>query len=278
MTLMEIPQEAAGRVVTDLPEQDYHSHPALSHSGSKKLLPPYCPALFRWEQENPPEPKAVFDFGTAAHKLVLGVGCELVEVEANDWRTNAAKEARDEARARGAVPLLSDDMRVVEAMALALRRHPIASALLQDDAGTPEASLFWRDDETGVALRGRLDYLPNSGTRSRLLIADYKTCASAHPSKFAKSAADYGYHSQAAWYLDGAQALGLGDDAAFLFIAQEKTPPYLVSVIELDAEALTLGRSRNRDAIDLYAACVAADTWPGYADDVVLVSLPRWAA
>ena len=264
--------------VRDLPEQEYHAHPALSCSSAKKLLPPSCPAIFKWERSNPPAAKDVFDFGSAAHKLVLGVGADLLEVEADDWRTNAAKAARDEARERGAIPLLSKDMRVVEAMAAALHTHPIAKALLNRQSGRPEASLFWTDDETGVALRGRLDFLPDSEARDRLIVSDYKTCSSAHPDKFARSAADYGYHMQAAWYLDGVSALNLADDAAFLFIAQEKTPPYLVSVIELDADALAMGRARARQAIDIYAACVDADSWPGYTSDVALVSLPRWAA
>src|SRR3954471_5458063 len=97
-------------VYPDIPELAYHadcvSEGSLSCSGAKKLLPPSCPALFKWERENPPPPKRQFDFGHAAHKLVLGVGPELVGVDAPDWRTNAAKAQRDEARARGAVPLL----------------------------------------------------------------------------------------------------------------------------------------------------------------------------
>lgn len=265
-------------VVPDLDEQEYHHHPALSVSGAKKLLPPSCPAIFKWERDNPPEPKDVFDLGSAAHKLVLGVGCDLIEVEADDWRTAAAKESRAEARARGAVALLSKDMRTVEAMALALRQHPIASALLHRTAGTPEASMFWTDDETGVALRGRVDFLPDLDARDRLILTDYKTAQSAYPHKFAKDAGNYRYHMQAAFYLDGVRALGLADDAAFLFVVQEKVAPYLVSVVELDADALAEGQSKNRDAIDLYAACVAEDYWPSYTDDVALVSIPGWAA
>lgn len=266
--------------VYDLPEQTYHADPvpegSLSVSGAKKLLAPSCPAIFRYEQANRPAPKAVFDFGHAAHKLVLGIGADLVEVEADDWRTNAAKEARDAAHERGAVPLKSKDMRTVEAMALALHQHPIAAALLRADFGVPEASLFWRDDKTGVFRRGRVDWLPHPRD-GRMIVADYKTADSAEPQAFARSAAKYGYHMQAAWYLDAVEALDLADDAAFVFIVQEKTAPYLVSVVELDALALRIGRQRNRQAIDTYVECMTTGIWPGYADDVALVSLPRWA-
>jgi hypothetical protein len=267
--------------VYELPEDLYHADPvpegSLSVSGAKKLLPPSCPAIYRWEREHGRPHKPAFSFGHAAHKLVLGVGADLVEVEADDWRTNAAKAIRDEALERGAVPLLSKDMRTVEAMAMALHQHPIAAALLRADAGVPEASLFWRDDKTGVMRRGRLDWLPNARPDGRLIIPDYKTADSAEPGAFARSAAKYGYHMQAPWYLDGVEALNLAEDAAFVFIVQEKTAPYLVSVVELDSLALRIGRERNRQAIDTYLECRTTDTWPGYADDVTLVSLPRWA-
>jgi hypothetical protein len=58
---------------------------------------------------------------------------------------------------------------------------------------------------------------------------------------------------------------------------QEKTPPYLVSVIELGEMALTIGRHEYRKAIDIFARCVETDTWPGYGDDVVTVGAPVWA-
>lgn len=279
MTAEPIDLTQIGPGVHELPEHVYHAHPySLSQSGAKKLLPSSCPARFKWERDHPSPPTEAMEIGTAAHKLVLGIGPDLFEVPFDSWRKKEANELADAARARGAVPLLSKDMRTVEAMAEALAAHPVAKALLNQDAGTPEASLFWPDSETDVLLRARFDFLPDAGARARLLVGDYKTCQSAHPGKFAKSAYDYGYFQQAAWYLDGCIALGLAQDPAFLFIAQEKTPPYLVTVFEPDADALLYGRLKNREAIDLYAACVAEDSWPGYADDVELLTLPRWAA
>src|SRR5438270_12221695 len=96
--------------VYDLPEYVYHADPvpggSLSQSGAKKLLAT-CPARFRYERDHPPAPTDAMELGTAAHKLVLGIGPDLVEVEAKDWRTKAAQEAAEVARARGAVPVLS---------------------------------------------------------------------------------------------------------------------------------------------------------------------------
>src|SRR5690606_26383137 len=82
------------------------------------------PARFRYEQAHPPAPRPHFDFGTAAHKLVLGVGPELAVLDYPDWRTKAAREAAREARERGAIPLKRGDYEQIQAMAAALRAHP----------------------------------------------------------------------------------------------------------------------------------------------------------
>jgi len=70
--------------------------------------------------------------------------------------------------------------------------------------------------------------------RGRPIIVDYKTAASANPRRFAKSVAEYGYHQQAAWYIDGLEQITGAADAAFLFVVQQKDPPWLVSVCQLD--------------------------------------------
>ncbi|WP_326600555.1 PD-(D/E)XK nuclease-like domain-containing protein [Rhodococcus sp. PD04] len=259
----------------DVPEAIYHGdRGTLSQSGAKKLLPPSCPAIFHYEREHPPAPKDVFDIGSAAHALVLGVGDPIARLDFDDWKTKAAREARDEARAEGKTPLLAKDYETVHAMAAALRKHPLAATLFAD--GRPEVSAFWTDAETGVGRRARFDWLPNADPRRRRVIPDYKTTSDANPSKFAKSAADFGYYMQAPWYLDAIAATEGDTEAAFLFVVQSKTPPYLVSVVELDHDALMLGHRLNRRALEIYAECESSGVWPGYGDDVHYVSLPSW--
>jgi hypothetical protein len=261
-------------VVDGMPADEYHRHPALSSSGARRLLPPGCPALFRYEQDHPPARRDEFDFGHAAHQRVLGAGPELVLVEAADWRTKAAKEARDAAHAEGKVPLLPEAYQQVHDMAEAIAAHPLAGALFAPGSGEPERSLFWTDRQSGVDRRARLDWQPHA-TAGRMLVPDYKTSVTVDEDELRRAIHRYGYHQQAAWYLDGIAALGLADEARFLFVFQLKTPPYLVRVVEPDELALRIGRDLNRQAIDLYAECERTGRWPGY-DDVTLISLPGW--
>jgi PDDEXK-like domain of unknown function (DUF3799) len=267
------------RVVAGMPPADYHAAPGLSASGAKLLLPPSCPALYRWQADNGRPPKREFEFGTAAHGQVLGVGEPITVVDADSWRTKDAKAQAAEARAAGRTPVLAAEWQVVLDMAAALRRHPIAGPLLDPGTGRAELSLFWHDDEFGIPRRARLDWIKGR------LVGDYKTTDCAAPGECARSMHKFGYGAQGDWYLAAAQACGLvGDDAAFLLIFQEKTPPYLVTVAEPDPVALAAGRDRNRRAMDTYARCMASGVWPGYAvgggstdDQIVPLALPRWA-
>ncbi len=262
----------------DMTMGEYHGDRAsLSSSGARRLLPPSCPALFRYEQDHPQPPKKVFDIGTAAHREVLGDGPELVLVDAERWDTKAVKEAVAEIRAEGAVPLKRGEYDAVLGMADAIRRHPVASALFNPEHGRPEQSVFWTDGPSGVMRRARFDWLPDPRD-GRLIIPDYKTCRSAEPSALARAVDEYGYHCQADWYRAGARAAGLGDEhTAFVFVCQEKTAPYVVTVVELDAMSLRIGAAKNRRAIETFAACTETGRWPGYSDGIEYLSLPPYA-
>lgn len=266
--------------VYEMDADTYHSDPvpggSLSSSGARKLLAPSCPALYRYEQDNPRTPTADMNLGSAAHKVVLGAGADLVLINADTYRTNAAKEQRDKARADGKIPVLPREHAVVTAMAKKLREHPTAAALLGRREGKPEQAMFWQDERTGIWRRSLVDFLP-AARPGRMLLADYKTCPKADRESIARDVYEYGYHQQAAWYLDGVKALGLNSEAVMLLVFQEKTAPYLVTVVELDTVAMDIGAARNRQAIDIYRACTESGRWPGYADDVIRIPLPAWA-
>jgi hypothetical protein len=254
-------------------ETDYHADSdSLSSSGAKTIIN-LTPAEYMAQQLEPPNPKPQYDFGHAAHKMVLGRGGDLVRVDARDWRTNVAKQARERAYELGKAPLLKAQIDQAQRMAGKVFEHKIAAKLLEN--GSAELSGYWHDDATGVRLRFRPDFLPEVG-RGRPIIVEYKTAASANPRRFAKSAFDFGYHQSAPWYIDGlAETTGV-QDAAFVFIVQQKDPPFLVSVCQLEPEDIELGRQQNRRAIDIYAQCRESGVWPGY-DGIALLALPGWA-
>lgn len=269
--------------VYDIPEDAYHLDPvkggSLSYSGAKKLLAEGGPELFAYEREHPPAPSAEMELGTAAHKLVLGVGQEIHEVKFDNYNKGDAKKDRDEARAAGKLPLLTHQLETVRAMAARLREHEWASALL-DQGGTAEASGFWQDEEYGTWWRCRFDKMPDPDPRRVPQLADYKTCASAAPSKFAKAMADFRYYLQGFVYGSGYTALHAARIAApaeFNLIAQERTPPYRVAVYRLHPDALRKGRADAQRAMEIYRDCTEAGMWPGYDPEPQVLDLPYWS-
>lgn len=254
----------------DIPEAEYHAdRESLSVSGAKVLLK--APALFRHQQDNPVH-RDVFDIGSAAHQLVLGVGPGIAIIPPTS-RAKADQEthkaAKEKARAEGQIPVTREQYDAIERMADAIATHETAMRLLSD--GRPEVSAYAMDDETGVLRRARFDWLGVG------VLSDLKTAASAEPWAFAGAAAKFGYHMQAAWYLDLARDLGHPAEA-FAFLVVEKEPPHLVEVYELDAAAIARGRDLNRRALERFRDCTASGIWPGYTGrPFTTLSLPRWA-
>jgi hypothetical protein len=267
---------------------DYHRDPAQTPSLSAGMIDHLlvAPALcyHRSRRLNPdfvePEGQEKFSIGTVSHLIHLEperFADAVVVVDAADWRTKAAQEARKAAQQAGKTAVLDSQMQRILAARSALLRHPIAASAFT--GGAPELSMFWQHPEHGFWCRARPDYLAEGGA----YLADYKATANADPRRFDKHACDMGYHRRAAWYLDGARIL-LGEEPAhYWFVNQEVAPPHLVSVCELDADALEIGRIENARACALFARCLESGDWFGYrhADDdshdrSFTVSLPRW--
>lgn len=257
--------------------EDYHARNWLTHSQARKIRTT-CPAIYRWERDHPADrPRSdTFDFGKVAHQMVLGDDGEKIDVyDFETWRTKAAIEAKRESHTNGRVPILRKDFDICDAMANAVRQHPLASRLLDPEHGKPEQTLAWEDEFLPVTRAARLDWLPEP-VGGRLIVADYKTSRSADPLKFGRSASDFGYHTQADWYTEAIIANGLDEDPKFVFVVQEKTPPYVVTVCQLDDIALRVGAEDNRDAIQVFHRCVTTGEWPGYSDEIEVVGLPYW--
>ncbi len=268
----------AGPGVYSMPADVYHADPcptpSLSSSGAKRLLSE-CPAKFKWDRDNPDQsdtPAKVF--GRCFHELLLEKQMKSFVVEPDDQnnRTKIGKTWRAEQEEAGLTIVKKVDYEIALAMLQAINAHPFARAAFMN--GTPEQSLFWQDEEFDIWRRCRLDWLPAAGG---VIFTDYKSALSAHPDAVSKTMTNYGYAQQAAWYIDGVKALGLAENPAFVFVFQEKTPPYLVTVAQPSDAAVGWGRILNRKAMAIFAECLVKDEWPGYAQDIITVDLPGWA-
>jgi hypothetical protein len=256
----------------DIPAELYHQDPipggSLSSTGIRRLTD--CPARFKYFLDHPEPYKPEFEFGTAAHTVILGNGPELVVVDEKRWDTDETKARVAAIRAAGNVPLKAEARQRIDDMAEVLARHPEAADLLTPGSGIAEQSAFWPDDN-GIWRRARFDWLRPEE------IVDYKTARSVHPDALQKAVNEHGYHQQERWYLKIAVELGLiPPSGSFKFICQEKQPPYLVTVAELDFPAQVIGDELNDRALHTYAMCLSTGHWPAYSEGTHHISLPPW--
>jgi hypothetical protein len=249
----------------------YLSHPALSSSGARKLLPPSCPALFHYERTNPIQATPEMEFGSVTHELLFGDGHGYEVLEYTNYRTKESQEKAADCRARGVIPILPHDLAVARAMVGVLRAHPVAGKLFT--GGQAEQTLIWDDKEFGFQRRARVDY---TKLGRRAIAVDFKTSPSASLEKIAKSSWDFGYAQQAEYHLDGIAACDLGPDPAFLLVVQMKEPPFLVTVGQYSEVARQIGRELNHRALRIYAECLETGVWKSFADDIATLSLPGW--
>jgi hypothetical protein len=270
----ERPAPTERGVYPNIAHHAYHADRRSVSSSGMRRLNRTAPRQFKYELDNPKvQSTKYFDLGTVVHTLVFGVGPEIVVVYYDAWRKDDAKAERQAAWDQGKTPILLHEYEQARAMADAVLNHPIAGPLVAQSI--PELSLYVEDPVTGIMMRARPDGYNDSG--SPLILVDLKTSTTADPRAFGWSARDFGYDEQDAWYVDVVRLLGLAEDVTFLFIVVAKEEPHLVSVVELPPRAVARGRHFNRLALDRYAECRRTDIWPEFADDVLLVDLPRAA-
>lgn len=266
-----------------LPMRDYVRDPVIKPSLSASIahiLTTQSP-LHAWithPRLNPnyhPREESRFDIGSVAHQLLLqGDRSNIVTVEADDWRTKAAKETRDSARAQGKVAVLANQMEDIQAMVKegqkAIVQSEVAGAF---NDGQPEQTLVI--EEGGNWLRCRPDWLAND----HKMIVDYKTTAgTAMPSGWVRNGLlANGYDLQAAINLLCVQRLYGIEDCQFVFMVQECEPPYAVSFLSLEPRFLAFAQQKLAAAITLWQTCLSSGKWPGYSKKICYAELPVYA-
>lgn len=251
---------------------EYHADPAISKSDLDLIN--RSPSYYKYVKENPKEQTAAMLLGSAAHKLVLepkSFDEEYAVAPIVDRRTKQGKEMWEKfiTESNGKTVIDSAAYASAQLMASAVMEHPIAARLLQ--GGQAESSHFW--EENGVKCKCRPDYLKEDIK----CVIDLKTTLNASPESFTKSAYDYRYHVQAAWYLRGLRECGI-DVENFIFIAVEKEPPFTVCVYTADDLMLKLGSDTALENFRTFCECSRSGNWYGYEENPKIhsLSLPDW--
>lgn len=245
--------------------------PAKCRENSRRLNPAYV------EEDD----AGRFTIGSVSHVIFLEpheFNAKVVVVDAADWRSKLAREAREDAKAHGMTAILTHQMARVHAAREAFLANRFVAGAFAD--GRTEQSMFWLHPTLKIWCRARPDFIHNGG----LHLNDYKATANANPEEFGRHAWNMGYHRRAAWYLEGYECVTGKRPEHYWFVNQEVKAPYLTSVVELDMSALEAGRIENEHAARIFTRCLERNDWYGYRhknatdrDLAFQVGLPNYA-
>lgn len=259
-------------IIENLPMAEYHEGHELSRSELWRLIE-YSPHHAITKDELPDSP--AFKFGRYYHRLLFQpdtiTDFYVILPEGLDLRTKEGKRLKIEAEDQNMEIVKADDAETASKMLQVVETHEKAPAYIQ--GGIAEASILF--DIPGFdPLRGKAR--PDYWISDLNLIVDLKTTVDARSRLFSTASYRYGYHVQAAWYTYAAE-LAAGHANDFIFLVQEKDPPYELMIYRASDEMMIEGRRVIfEEALPKYLECYTKDDWPGYSSDLIDLELPGW--
>lgn len=266
----------------------YHAdpcpEPSLSSSVAKLLVnasPAHAhaahPRLGKTDNDDeaPTGPKEI---GTVAHKLILGHGAEVVVIDADAYRSSAAKAQRAEAYAAGHAPILKHNMAKAERVADAITQRLAQIPECGGFDGAPAEVVAIARDRSGAWFRIMMDRIEDHGTHAT--IWDVKTGeTSAAPHGLGRRIEAMGMEVQAAFYVRVLETLlpHLSGRITFRWVFGENEPPHGVTVAQADDVALGIGGRKVALALDRWNKAMRTDRWPAYPAQIITPEYPGWA-
>lgn len=207
--------------------------------------------------------------GKAAHADYNSWAGDREHISSEDWYAALAFHSQLEA-SQGKTIIKRYEYETALACADALRGHNQIGSILEIENAMIEKPLSFEFE--GVDCRCKPDWV----SLDHALILDVKTTQDASPSGFARSAADYGYYRQAAFYRHAIEVL-TGVECRFLFACVETSAPYAVACYEPSAEMLRAGLLDIEALLAEYRYRFEANDWlQDWSKGIVPLNLPAW--
>ncbi len=251
----------------DVEDDFYHGSPGISASGLKTISST-SPEVLRYEKTHEKDRTPALILGSAIHKFILEnekFNDEYLIAPSNrktdrEYKIfiNSHKEEIDE----GKIVLTKRDGETLEGILLSLKDgstkggNNTYSGIINNKDTLIEKALYTIDRERNIIMKVKID-INMSG-----MLLDLKSTKSAVVDKFMRDAANLGYGIQAAFYRKITELAGK-DSNMFGFVAVEKTPPYVHSVIIMEELDVALEYAKVETLLDQYSACLNNDIWYG---------------
>lgn len=220
----------------------------------------------------PTPPTKGMELGTLRHAASLEAGRGIAPLPFDDWRTKASKEARDDARANGLLPMLAREYEPL--MAIGQDVRDTLADIGMSLRGKSEVVVTWHEQSKfgPVLCRAMMDHLIVDEQSAEII--DLKFISSADLKTCIQHTYQLGYDMQASFYTSAIEKLypHLAGRVRFRFAFCQVMPAgsprrVLITPVELNGEFKVLGRERSQRAIEIWAKCLKTDQWPGYVPD-----------
>lgn len=293
---MTISEQDTPTGLVEMTNDQYHSSPGISKSHldcvAGQSLRHYWAKYIDPERERDSQTPAM-KVGQAVHTAILEphlMDEHIVKGLPHDRRSNANKDAwaAFEKEHAHQIIITADQYEAVRKMRDVVHAHPVAAGLFA--GGRAEQTYFARsevpdeDEDAGVlidhqtgevieqVIKCRCDYVHDGGS----LIVDLKKTTDASPIGFGKSAANYRYDVQAAWYFHvWEKCFGWIPDI-WAFVAVEESWPHAVGVYFVNRRDLETAHNAAMSDFRRIVKARQSDNWPDYGASPEALKLPAW--
>jgi hypothetical protein len=265
----------------------YHARDEWSHSQEEDAIGDEgsWPLFYGRHVAKPPlfprKTSGALDAGTVAHTILTSPGSvdDVVAIIPEDvlnkdghrkgqpWKDWSAENA-------GRIQMKAAECEPIRQMVRNVYAHPRGRWLMEHILHA-EFTLVWTDEETGLELRARPDFLIQ--WHGRIFVVDFKTTRCRTPRTFIKAAGELGYHRQLAWYSEPVELFGYEVAPQGIFLTSDKSPAHECRVYELPEHDIELGHRENAAFRRALARRLAEDDWTDpLSQEAIEIALPRW--
>lgn len=188
--------------------------------------------------------------------------------EQKAWSGNSkvCKEWKAGQIAAGKDIISSDQMAMVIRAKEVMYQDEVIKGILETSDFQVMILAEWHDKETGLVIPVKclIDIVPRKDSQFHMYIADLKSCRTAAPGQWAREVYNWGYHVQAAFYMDMHEAATGEVRNGFAHILQESYEPFEVGKRMLSEEFVELGRDKYEEAMKKYCHCLKSGVFGGY--------------
>ena len=229
----------------NLDNNTYHNGPGISSSNIRRFSQSQLHALEEVVEQTP-----AMMFGSAAHSLIVegeaAFFSDVVTITGSPY-TNTNKQLKKDSLAKGLSVITEEQRDTIYSMNNSLVQE--AEPYLRPGEDYPqvfkspkEVSIYWYEQDLLCKTRADVvcNAFDNNFGEDAIVLVDYKTTSDCSVRGFTNSVRRYSYDLQAAWYKRGFERAGF-KVADFVFVAQEKKPPYANKVFKMNHADMEIG-------------------------------------